>query len=445
VVPDDVVAVSVSGAQTNGWYTATPTVTVTNSSAGHSVIVRIDNGAEQTLTSPAHPAVTGDGVHTVTYRSSTFAAQQRTIAIDTRAPTVAVRTPAAGTPTFTVGQTVLADFDCSDVSLVSCTGAPADGAALDTATPTTGTTTRQLSVTGTDAVGRSVTVTRAYKVAAPSTAFSTSIAGSKSTVGGVDYYTSNPTDVTITSSAGGPLTVKVDNAAARTFSSASTVVHLTTDGTHTLTFSSHGKSGSLVVKLDLKAPTIAITSPGTKPLVLDAPTTAQFTCTDAMSGVTGCTGSPAKDAALNTATWTTSGVKRSLVVTATDAVGHTAKVTRNYTVHFADGSPCDGATSHRVTPASTTVPATTPRQLAISFVVCNASGVPVGAPRLASVKAPHDASSNAAAKGDTAFHWNTTTHRWEFRHDTTGLAKGTHVFKVSLPDATTMSYTLQIT
>ena len=85
---------------------------------------------------------------------------------DTTAPIVAITTPPDGA-SYTVGQTVLANFACQDEAggsgLRSCTGTVANGEAIDTSTPGA----KAFTVTATDNVGNATTVTHNYTVVEP--------------------------------------------------------------------------------------------------------------------------------------------------------------------------------------------------------------------------------------------------------------------------------------
>jgi hypothetical protein len=84
------------------------------------------------------------------------------INVDKRAPAVVVNAPAAGTPTYTLNQTVLADFSCSDggSGVAQCTGTVASGGALDTSLAA-----HAFTVKGVDGVANLTEVDRPYNVA----------------------------------------------------------------------------------------------------------------------------------------------------------------------------------------------------------------------------------------------------------------------------------------
>jgi hypothetical protein len=85
--------------------------------------------------------------------------------VDKTAPAVRVSSP--GDATYTVGQSVTADYGCTDETggsgVASCSGPVPSGAAVDTSTPGT----FSFTVTGTDNAGNTASATKTYSVAAP--------------------------------------------------------------------------------------------------------------------------------------------------------------------------------------------------------------------------------------------------------------------------------------
>ncbi len=100
----------------------------------------------------------------------------------------------------------------------------------------------------------------------------------------------------------------------------------------------------------------------------------------------------------------------------------------------------------------------------IQFRICDANGVSVGPPRLATVAAPIDKSNkNAVATGSCEpllgllptclpvlnpaqdrFEWQSSTQMWQFRQDTRGLTPGFHKFWVQLNDGTHIEYVFNV-
>ena len=75
------------------------------------------------------------------------------IKVDKKAPTIAIATPAAGTPTFSLSQVVPSAYSCSDggAGVAQCSGPIASGAPLDT---TVG--SHMFTVHAVDAVGNTI-------------------------------------------------------------------------------------------------------------------------------------------------------------------------------------------------------------------------------------------------------------------------------------------------
>jgi hypothetical protein len=105
-----------------------------------------------------------DGAGNETWVSATI------VVVDKTPPTVELRAPAEGAA-YTVGEEVLADYECSDETggsgLASCLGDVADGAPLDT----TEAGSYSLTVTATDAAGNSAATTVAYEVRSAESGF----------------------------------------------------------------------------------------------------------------------------------------------------------------------------------------------------------------------------------------------------------------------------------
>jgi hypothetical protein len=139
---------------TNGWFTRDATVTITGADG---IISSVDG-------SPFAPnavvVVSGTGLHTVQYQDSSGASGTTIVPIDVSDPTV---TAVPGI--VNLGQTSnFGFFACADAGsgIDSCTTAPA----IDTSTPTAPGTTRSVTVTATDRVGRTSSASTTYRVVA---------------------------------------------------------------------------------------------------------------------------------------------------------------------------------------------------------------------------------------------------------------------------------------
>ena len=127
--------------------------------------------AVRVLVPPATPAGTYNVVLTATSNAGGGTPLVRSgivklTVVDKLAPIVRLTTPAEGA-TFTLGQTVAADYECADETngsgLTRCTGPVAAGAAIDTASIGD----KTFSVDAVDGAGNATTVSHAYRVVAP--------------------------------------------------------------------------------------------------------------------------------------------------------------------------------------------------------------------------------------------------------------------------------------
>jgi hypothetical protein len=141
----------------SGWYTGGVGVTITPTPSS-ALEYSLDGGAFQAYTTFT---VSADGVHKVEARAADGSTNTVGFAIDTTAPTVVMTTPPVGAA-YGLGQVVKADFTCADAGSgpATCSGTPANGAALDTGSLGT----KTITVTATDVVGHTFTLTRTYQV-----------------------------------------------------------------------------------------------------------------------------------------------------------------------------------------------------------------------------------------------------------------------------------------
>jgi WD40-like Beta Propeller Repeat/Peptidase family C25 len=154
----------------SGWYTGAVSVAISPSTG---MRYSLDGGELQDYAGAFTVSV--DGVHTVEARAADGSTKTAGFAIDTTDPTVVMTTPAPGA-TLIFGSTVLADYVCADAGsgAQSCTGTVASGQPLDTSSVGT----KSISVTATDAVGRSFTLTRTYDVIYRGIVYTSSATGS---------------------------------------------------------------------------------------------------------------------------------------------------------------------------------------------------------------------------------------------------------------------------
>jgi Tol biopolymer transport system component len=143
----------------SGWYTSNVGVTIT-AGAGVGITFSRDGGPFQSYTGPL--SVTGTGVHVVVFRGSDGSSGSVTIPIDLTNPSVSFAQPTGAAE---LGQTGnYSFFACADAGsgIASCIPS-----GIDTATITPAGTTRTMTVTATDRVGRTTTASGSYRVVYP--------------------------------------------------------------------------------------------------------------------------------------------------------------------------------------------------------------------------------------------------------------------------------------
>jgi PKD repeat protein len=166
-----VTSLAANSTPTSGWYRSAVQVTLTATDNDPATVITtkytLDGGAEQTYTAPF--TVSGDGVHTLAYHSvdtvgNTETAQTAIISIDTTAPVISITAPADGA-VYAVGQFVTAAWSATDTGsdLASALGTVANGGAVDTSVPGS----KTFTVTATDRMGNTATVTTHYSVHIP--------------------------------------------------------------------------------------------------------------------------------------------------------------------------------------------------------------------------------------------------------------------------------------
>ena len=204
------------------------------------------------------------------------------------------------------------------------------------------------------------------------------------------------------------------------------------------------------VKVDKKGPTVTLNTPANGSVyVLNQSVSVNYSCTDAGSGLSSCSGTVASSSSLDTS----SVGSKSLTVTATDAVGNKTPVTNNYTVTYAPSGICDGDAGHQifqpinadgssVWKQGRTVPA--------KFRVCDAKGVSVGTPGLVASFVLLQIISGTttdvdetvgSTTADTAFRWDPTGQQWVFNISTANLPAGqTYVYRIQLNDGSSIGF-----
>ena len=317
---------TVTGTKVGNIYKDSATVTVSPSDGAQ---VQLDNGP--VLTQPTI-TVSTEGDHAVFYRNADGSGTVQ-LRIDAAAPTV---TQSADGESYAVGQPIATSgfATCADVisGVASCVVSPSS---LNTAAGNPRSRVTALTVTATDVVGHTFTTTFDHHyivIQTPAATVTGTIAGGA--------YKDRAT-VTISPSDGAQ--VQLDSGS---WQSTATLV-VTADGTHAVHYKNLDGSGQVTVSVDSAAPTAtSVTDGESYALNQAAPTVGLVGCADTVTQVVTCSVSPAM---LDTGVGTTRSRTTSLVVTATDAAGHTATTTivHHYIVRqpaqvVITGSPING-------------------------------------------------------------------------------------------------------
>lgn len=455
----------VSADKASGTYLTATTVNFTSVlGSAISVTVAKTNAPTSTNTynfaagAPASVTLT-EGDYHVTYSTSTGATgTPLDFVIDEAAPTIIATTPAADTPNYLRNQVVNANYTCADTHLTGCTAPVASGSPIDTSSFGA----KTFDITATDSAGRSVTVHRPYNVVDQ---LSVSVTGPQS---GTFYV--GATTLHVASLGGSPVFVTV-NGVETGYPTGTADVVFSIEDTYNISYRTDvvgGPSGILQIKLDLTGPKINFTNPstGTPSYIFGQNINALYNCTDVVAGIASCNGSQASGTPLNTNSVTGAGQTRSVSVTATDNAGKTTTDSRNYTVKFADGTPCESSISHRLNGINGPVVVPNSGQvITLLFRLCDANGVAIGNDRYGVNTIPSPVESNGSGvKGycgpvlnivpicllppllsprDNSFTYQ-PSHEWRFRHDTSGLSVGDHTFFINLLDGTKISYVVRV-
>ena len=315
------------------------------------------------LGAPLPTGVAGNAIFTVNAADLAGNAAQKNVpyVVDASPPAITIATPAQGVR-LRAGQVVAADYACTDpddtanplfVDVQSCAGPVADGAAINTSTPGS----NSFTVDGDDRAGNtaSKTVTYVVDASAPELSITAPVDGSRLHQGQVvlaDYACTDedgPADVRGCSGTAG------DGAP----------IDTSTPGSKSFTIESEDRAGNTSSKtvhyfVDASAPQISITAPvDGGSYARGASVIADYGCTDAdgPADVTGCAGTVAAGAAIDTSTTGT----KSFTVAAVDQVGNTSSKTVSYTI--VDESPPPTPTTAglpSITPPASMLPSMTP-------------------------------------------------------------------------------------
>jgi hypothetical protein len=201
------------------------------------------------------------------------------------------------------------------------------------------------------------------------------------------------------------------------------------DGTHTLVFHTVDVGGrasadvTLQLKIDTTVPSATVSAPGAPvTYTLNQSVASSYSCTDALSGVAGCSGPVVSGQAIDT----TSPGAKTFAVTATDKAGNVGSTSVGYTVGFGVCPQYDQTKAHK---AGSTVP--------VKIQLCDVVRANVSAPAITVkkatlVKVDNSASSSldasTTATADSDFRYDAGLGGYIYNLKTTGLTTGTWAF-----------------
>jgi hypothetical protein len=310
----------------NGWYTSNVGLSWTVTDPESSRIRKTGCGSVSLTTDTAGTtytcsATSGGGTST----------KSVTIKRDATLPTATITTPAGGA-TYNAGQSVTANYSCSDLTsgIGACVGPVTNGAAIDT---TTG-GSKTFTVTATDNAGNKKSVPVNYTVVAVDTTPPVITPTVSGTLGNNGWYTSS---VNVTWA----VTDAESAVSAQNGCGAASVTSDTAGTTFTCTATSAGgtSSKSVTIKRDATRPTATIASPAAgATYTLNQSVTASYACADPMSGIANCSGTTPNGLGINTSSTGT----KNFTVNATDSAGNTTSASVTYSVSSSTSSSTTG-------------------------------------------------------------------------------------------------------
>lgn len=150
--------VAPSGMTSDGWVRGPAEFAFT----GTALVVSVDGAEPAPVDGPV--TITTEGEHTIVVTDAQNRSATLVVKIDSATPAATLITP-ADNATFTVGQSVNANFNCADggSGIATCTGpnGATSGSPIDSTTPGA----REYTITATDRVGNTTTVTHTYEIA----------------------------------------------------------------------------------------------------------------------------------------------------------------------------------------------------------------------------------------------------------------------------------------
>lgn len=314
-----VIQVDVNGTQgANGWYTSDVSISW-NVSDPESSVSSTSGCSSVSLTSDTN------SVTYICQATSRGGTNSRSVTIkrDATPPKPTLSTPADGA-SYAQGQPVRASYSCTDGTsgVSSCTGTVANGANIDVS----GSGTKTFSVNATDQAGNTATATASYTVTSSTQDTTPPVITPtvNGTLGANGWYTSNVSvswnvtdaESTVSNTSGcNNVSISTDTAGV----------------TYTCQATSQGGSSSksVTVKRDATPPKATIVSPAGGATYIQGQTVnAGYSCSDATSGVSSCTGTIANGASLDLS----STGSRSFSVSSSDQAGNQTSSSISYSV-----------------------------------------------------------------------------------------------------------------
>jgi hypothetical protein len=203
-------------------------------------------------------------------------------------------------------------------------------------------------------------------------------------------------------------------------------------------------------RVDKKAPTIAVTSPGPTTYLLNQSIAANYTCADGGSGVGSCAG-PVESANVSTII---PGANR-FTVHASDRVGNATHATIDYQVRYQPaGTMCHGAPGHQILQPIRADGSSVFKQrstIPAKFRVCDANGFSIGTQGVVSgfrlvakivgtvtTTIDEDVISNTP---DTVFRWDAGERQWIFNiSNDNRQTNATYVYRIELNDGSPIEF-----
>jgi hypothetical protein len=428
--------VVVSGApQAAGWWLGAVQAQITGA-PGAAIEYSLDGAAFADYTGPV--PVSGEGVHFLTARDDQGASESVVVPIDTAGPVVTgeVVPPPDGSGWHTAAATVEIDAVDPGGSGVASIEYSATGAQPIAATSVAGDEASVLvSAQGTTTVTFSATDAAGNEGAPGSVVVRIDLNGPVVSCGSADgawhaanvsiaCTASDGSGVGLASSADASFSLTTNVAAGVETASASTNTRSVCDLLGRCT-TAGPVTGN---RVDRKAPTISITTPAAAAVfTVGQSVTPAFTCTDGGSGVASCTSNGVDTSTVGTRTFT---------VTAVDAVGNTATLSRTYTVGY---RICLLYSPAAKKPVGSTVP--------IKLQLCNAAGQNLSSStiQLRAVTVDHVLTPPpfpGSSNDDFFFRFNTSNQSYIYNLDTSQIpiGRGPHTLQFSVGGVTLAAY-----